>query len=235
MKNLCFLLMLILITTGCSLENCQKIYNIKYIPEAEIALDGNLEEPEWKKVNLEVDFSFPWEERSVPLTEFRAFIRCEYFYFSFNVQDNEVTYEEEFNDESVLDREDRVEFYFTQDETLKEYFCIEIDPLGRVHDYKASYYRKFDSSWDCPGIISAGLVKENGYTVEGKIPLKTLDELGLPTLNSEEPLITGVFRAEFKYRKDSKIEEHWISWVEPETREPDFHVLSAFGCFQILK
>jgi hypothetical protein len=223
-----------LITTGCYLKNCQKIYYIKYIPESKINLDGNLEESDWLKANLEVGFTFPWEERSVPLTEFRAFVNDKHFYFSFNVHDSEVIFDEEFTNESALDREDRVEFYFTPDETLKKYFCIEIDPLGRVHDYIASYYRRFDSSWDCSGIITAGRLTERGYTIEGKIPLKTLDELGLPSFNSEKPLVTGIFRAVFKYGLDNKIGEHWISWIDPKTRKPDFHVSSSFGCLQII-
>ena len=36
--------------------------------------------------------------------------------------------------------EDRVELLFALDEELAEYFCLEIDPLRRVLDYRDSHY-----------------------------------------------------------------------------------------------
>ena len=49
-----------------------------------------------------------------------------------------------------------MEVFFARDAALSRYFCVELDPLGRVHDYAASLYRKFDSSWNCPGLRARG-------------------------------------------------------------------------------
>jgi len=40
---------------------------------------------------------------------------------------------------------DRVELFFAKQAALNDYWCIEIDPSGRVHDYHAKHCRKFDS------------------------------------------------------------------------------------------
>ena len=51
-------------------------------------------------------------------------------------------------------KEDRVELFFSNLTTLSEYYCIEIDPLGRILDYSAKHNRKFDENWDVKGRIS---------------------------------------------------------------------------------
>lgn len=50
-------------------------------------------------------------------------------------------------------------------------------------------------------------------------------------------MCAGVYRAEFSTPEkdgDDPIME-WISWVDPKTEEPDFHVNSSFGEFRFLK
>jgi hypothetical protein len=146
-----------------------------------------------------------------------------------------VVVEKKFDAESVVDREDRVEIFFARGDKLKEYFCLEVDPLGRIHDYAASYYRKFDSSWSCRGIRTAGSITKQGYSIEGSIPLRTLETLGLPSQGSGHMLRAGLFRAEFNHGPESAPEAHWISWIDPGTEQPDFHVPGAFGCLWVAK
>lgn len=71
-------------------------------------------------------------------------------------------------------------------------------------------------------------------SVEGKIPLKSLQDLGLI---QNDVMRAGVYRAEFsapkKDEKDPVME--WISWVDPKTEAPDYHVDSSFGEFRFLK
>src|SRR6185295_1059455 len=112
----------------------------------------------WQRAEVLRAFSFPWSGRAAPATEFRAFADAERLYFAFDVTDDDVVVEKEFTGESTLDREDRVEIFFVRDPALERYFCLEIDPLGRVHDYTASYYRKFDSSWACVGLQTVGKI-----------------------------------------------------------------------------
>jgi hypothetical protein len=221
--------------TGCASTLCPAIYDVYYLPQAEINIDGSLDEPDWKKAHCERDFSFPWEAKAAPTTEFRSLFDDEFFYFSFRVQDEDVIVEKKFDAEAVVDREDRVEIFFARDDNLEEYFCLEVDALGRVHDYSASYYRNFDSSWDCPGIRTAGSITKQGYSVEGSIPIKTLKSLGLLFPSFGHVLKAGLFRAEFNHGPESAPEAHWISWIEPATEQPDFHVPSAFGCLRMAK
>ena len=78
--------------------------------------------------------------------------------------------------------EDRVEMFFSRDPAWRTIICLEIDSRGRVFDYRASYYRKFDPGWSCKGLETAALRLDRGYVVEGRIPRATLAEMGLPRL-----------------------------------------------------
>ena len=46
--------------------------------------------------------------------------------------------------------------FFAKDAALQEYYCFEMSPAGTVLDYRASFYRKFDHSWECPGLVLSG-------------------------------------------------------------------------------
>ncbi len=139
----------------------------------------------------------------------------------------------DFTGEATLDREDRVEVFFARDAALSRYFCVELDPLGRVHDYAASLYRKFDSSWNCPGLRAAGRITRGGYTVEASIPLTTLSEMMGRPVSRGATLRIGLFRAEFRQGALGDADDNWLSWVKPGTPKPDFHVPSAFADWRV--
>jgi hypothetical protein len=198
-----------------------------------IQVDGRLNEPVWDTAERQTHFLYPWSNRTAPATEFRALADDERLYFAFQVSDREVVVVKDFAGESSLDQEDRVEVFFARDATLSRYFCLEIDPLGRVHDYAASHYRKFDSSWNCPGLRAAGRIAQGGYTVEASIPLTTLSELmGRPVLPGSS-LRIGLFRAEFRQGALGDAADNWLSWVKPDVPKPDFHVPSAFADWRV--
>jgi hypothetical protein len=230
-----FAFILLFSAAGCAGQRCPRSYEVQYLTRVEINIDGLINESAWEKGAFEKDFIFSWEQRQAPPTEFRAFCDDDFFYFCFQVHDEEPVFEEKFESESVVDVEDRVEIFFARDAKLKEYYCLEVDPLGRVHDYAARYYRKFDSTWKCRGLRTAALITKEGYEVEGSIPLKTLDELGLPSLDSGGILRVGLFRAEFSRGQESALEQHWISWVDLSKYKPDFHIPEAFGCMRMVK
>jgi hypothetical protein len=223
----------LLAAVGCASTSCPRTYDVCYMPEAEIDVDGTLDEAHWNRARGQIGFSFPWEHKAAPFTEFRALCNNDYFYFSFTAHDRDIVVQEKFDTESVVAAEDRVEIFFACDDKLKEYFCLEVDPRGRVLDYAASYYRMFDNSWDLPGVRTAASITNEGYTVEGFIPLKSLEAIGLPPLGPGRLIKVGLFRADFNHGLNSKPQEHWISWVDPGTERPDFHVPSAFGCFRV--
>lgn len=193
-----------------------------------IDVDGALDEVAWTEAVSETGFSFPWQEREAPATEFRALMDDTNFYFAFRVEDADIVIDDG-GDEEAVARGDRVELFFTLDPSLDDYVCFEIDPSGRVLDYRASYYRDLDFEWDLPELVVAATLTETGYVVEGSIPHEALRELGIPTLADAGKVLAGVFRAEYSHRDDGDPLAEWISWVTPISDEPDFHIPSAFG------
>jgi hypothetical protein len=182
------------------------------------------------------DFAYPWADKPAPRTEVKIHTADNALHFTFSVEDRDIVVTETWDGENTLDGEDRVEVFFAKDERLAEYWCIEIDSKGRVHDYKASHYRKFDNTWNCPGLKTTAARTKDGYKIQATIPLVTLSELlGQPVQKGTE-LRLGLFRAEF-YGTDSathgEANDNWISWVRPETEKPDFHVPSAFRLWEV--
>lgn len=214
-------------------------YDVNY-REVAATIDGVLEEEVWKPLGaISGSFLYPWEKVEAPFTEFKAYHDNTNFYFSFVVKDQAVVSEEQWKeDESTVDNEDRVELFFASGSVDKPveykiplYYATEVDPLGRAHDYSIKYYREFDSKFNFEGAKNAATIVEDGYIVEGYIPLATLKALNL--FSEDQMIRVGVFRAEFTKNNDELIMQ-WISWVDPKTEVPDFHVDSAFGQFRFL-
>jgi len=217
--------------SGCSSEiSCPKSYGTAHFKDGEIQVDGAQDETMWQRIQPITDFTFPWQTKTSPLTEFRSFTNDEYFYFSFRVTDSNLVVLERLENPKDVTREDRVEIFFTQTPDLNSYFCIEIDPKGRVYDYRASFYRQFDSSWDCPGLEAKGRITREGYIVEAKIPIETFSNLGFDLTGGMKSQQFGLYRAEFS-RTVEEPKQEWISWIDPGTQTPDFHVPESFGCF----
>jgi hypothetical protein len=177
------------------------------------------------------EFSFPWADEPAPRTVFRAHTDGGLLHFAFDADDADVIVSEDWGGESTVDGEDRVEIFFAKDPGLADYWCIEIDPLGRVHDYHARHYRVFDGEWDCPGLKTEGNITPAGYAVRGSIPLATLSELTGRPIGRGSELRVGLFRAEFRGEGPAacgEADDNWISWVRPAVEKPDFHVPDAF-------
>jgi len=231
-----------------------RTYTVEHLPQVKIKLDGHLDEAQWYLATVEFDFIFPWEERAAPSTDFRALCDDDHLYFAFRVTDADLFVLTDLSEEGYAVFEDRVEMYFSRDDQMQDYYCIEIDPHGRTMDYSGAFYRQLDLNWHCPGLETKGVVSGQGYSVEGRIPLTTFADLGFPALHPGTKIRFGLFRAEFSHdrsgktieQKDSihnlgrRIEgppplEAWISWIDPNVSQPDFHVPSALGWLQISK
>lgn len=177
------------------------------------------------------DFSFPWAPATAPRTECRLWIEGNRLKFSFDVDDDDVVVAADWQGESTVDQEDRVELFLARDAALERYYCLEIDPVGRVHDYAATHYRRFDTSWNCRGLETKGARTAAGYRVEGSVPLSALEAVLGRSVRSGSVLRVGLFRAEFRDREPrsrGERDDNWISWVRPEAGTPDFHIPSAF-------
>jgi hypothetical protein len=231
-----------------------KTYQIRYLPGAAIGLDGRLDEPDWSKAAVERDFSFPWKRKAAPPTEFRALCDDAYLYFGFRVEDSDVFVLDAYRDELDAVFEDRAEIYVSRDDQLQDYYAIEVDSRGRAFDYRGSYYRRLDFAWNWQGLETKGVTIPGGYEVEGRIPLASFQAMGFPRLRPGVKIRGGLYRAEFSHdRSDRPVEqresihnlgrqlsvrppiEAWISWVDPKTVEPDFHVPTSLGWFQVVE
>lgn len=182
--------------------------------------------------NVLTDFQFPWKDQPAPSTEFRAVWNEEWMKFQFSVDDHDIVLNSSSDRNEAVLGSDRVELFFASSADLEQpYFGAEMDPRGWVYDYLATSYRQFDDSWVFPHLELSGRTYEDGYSVEGKFSLSMLRDLGCL---ADGRMITGVYRAEFSH-SESGVEENWISWVDPETETPDFHVPSSFGIFDFIR
>jgi hypothetical protein len=239
---------------GAPAKGSEQTYRVKWVPKANIVLDGRADEPVWAKAVLEKAFAFPWKQAPAAATEFRALCDETNFYFTFRVHDDDIVTLERLRDKEDAVFEDRVEIYLGRDEEMKDYYCLEVDSRGRAFDYRGSYYRQMDTSWKCEGLETRATALPHGYEVEGKIPVKTFMALGFSALRPGVKIRCGLYRAEFSHERSGRAVEpqasvhtmgrrvdgpppieEWLSWVDPKTKEPDFHVPSSMGWLEIVK
>jgi len=232
----------------------EQTYRVQWVPAANVVLDGRGDEPVWSNAAVEKGFVFPWKQAPAPATEFRALCDETHFYFTFRVHDDDVVTLDRLRDEEDEVFEDRVEMYFGRDEEMKDYFCLEVDSRGRVFDYRSSYPRQFDPKWNLKGLKTGATALPRGYELEGRIPLKAFSALGFPAWRPGVKIRCGLYRAEFSHDRSGRpveqqasahnlgrqVEgpppiEEWLSWVDPKTKEPDFHVPSSMGWLEIVK
>lgn len=219
--------------TSLRTDDCAQVYRVSRATAPLPRIDGTLSEGEWPESGWESGLLFPWRESAAPGTAFNVVSGGDDLFFAFRVTDHDVVVADgDAEDESLVERGDRVELFFARDPQLDEYYSIEVDPGGRVLDYRGRFYRRFDRDWDCHGLEAAATRQADGYVVEGRLPGAALQAMGLAAPTGGSLLVAGVFRAEFSHRSDGPPDESWISWVRPRVEEPDFHVPSAFGCFQ---
>ena len=215
---------------ACSVISCKKtdrkkIYEVK--PANKIQTDNLMEDKIWGDANVLSDFCLPWDKRSAQETRFKALFDETYLYFIFYSKDSNLVVLENIPCEQDIAKEDRVEIYFSYSGLLDEYYCIEVDPYGRVLDYKARYYRNFDMKWNVNQLIVESKITNVGFNVAMAIPWKDLEKM---KINNMKHFYVGLFRADLQNTKNG-IKENWISWVNPGTKSPDFHLPGAFGFF----
>ena len=197
--------------------------------QTSILIDGKGSDPNWKEAELLTDFRFPWQNRPAPLTEFRALHNGEDLFFQFSVKDDDIVLGNDSTEKRAALGSDRVELFFSVNDSIKPYYTLEIDPRGYIFSAKANFYRQVDMSWDWPGLIAIGSIQDDGYILEGKMPLQSFTNLDLWQDEEKTKLMAGVFRAEFEHAEDGRVKHNWISWIQPDSPEPDFHIPSAFG------
>ena len=101
-------------------------------------------------------------------------------------------------------------------------------------DFVAYPNKKFDFDWNWPqnNIEVKSSINDDSFTVEGSISISSLKMLNLIKDNKIE---TGIFRAKYNETEKSIFEPVWISWVDPDTEEPNFHIASSFGILNLME
>lgn len=237
-----------------SQQPSDRSYPVRYAPQAKLVIDGRVDEAEWALAHVEQRFVFPWNQAVAPWTEFRAFYDEAFLYFAFRVHDEDVVLLDQLRDKQDVVLEDRVELFFSCDDRMSDYWAIEVDPLGRTYDYRGAFYRQCDPAWSWPGLETKGRLRERGYDVEGRIPLASFAALIGKPLQSGAKIRCGLYRAEFSHDRSGRPVapqasihtqgrrtegppplEDWISWIDPGTPQPDFHVPSSLGWLELVK
>lgn len=187
-----------------------------------------LSEEAWQEAEILDDFQYPWQAEVPPPTIFRALHTDSHLHFFFEVEDPQLFADTTTAGKMAALETDRVEIFFRKDQDMRPYYCLEMDYLGRVLDYKADYYRQMNFDWDWPaGFSFRSSLTEKGYQVEGYIDKSILEKFGVL---KDAQLEAGLFRAQFVSPNDIL----WISWINSGTEKPDFHVPAAFGVLKLI-
>ncbi|HTE34512.1 MAG TPA: carbohydrate-binding family 9-like protein [Chryseolinea sp.] len=222
---------LLLISVMISAQVKTTSYTVHRI-HSSITLTGKGDDALWKSAPLLSDFSYPWENGIPPSTRFKALHDDDWLYCLFEVEDSRIHVLTDKNEKWEVASSDRVEIFFRTDQRLTPYYCLEIDPTGRVLDYEATFHRKFNIAWSWPVkqlVIKTAAIKD-GYVVEIAISKASLQQLGILNGSSIE---AGLYRAECTQAEDPQAHMRWISWIKPDSPTPDFHIASSFGILSL--
>ncbi|MHB1104940.1 MAG: sugar-binding protein [Lutibacter sp.] len=211
-----------------------KNYNVNCIERDILTLTGKGDNPLWQKAELLTDFVSPWDNEKIEKIEFKALWDSKNLFFCFTVFDNVIHIDKTDNSFESIGNSDRVELFFRTDTSLNPYYCLEIDPTPRIMDFKAYPNKNFSFDWNWPkkDLTVKSQINRNKFTVEIAISIKSLNSLNLIKENKIE---TGIFRAKYNELENSIFEPIWISWVNPNTNEPNFHTPASFGVLKLME
>jgi hypothetical protein len=187
---------------------------------------------DWSRAVCLTDFRFPWETTAPAATEFRALHTEERLCFRFDCVEADLVLGHGATEKERVLGSSRVEIFMTPDLGLNPYFCLEMAPSGDAYGYRARTYRELDDDFQWRGLELSSSIAGTRYTVEGSVPLATLRELGVLQPGARQ-LLAGVYRARFSHLPEGGVHRGWMSWLDPKTVKPDFHVPSSFGTFEL--
>ncbi|MBB1194017.1 endoxylanase [Flavobacterium sp. SOK18b] len=205
-----------------------KEYQVHLIKEKQLIISGNGDDLEWDYAPILTDFCSPWSTEKGKEVIFKALWDRENLFFNFTVLDIEIHIEKKDDSIESIGNSDRVELFFRTDPAMNPYYCLEIDTRGRVMDFKAYPDKNFDFNWNWPKneLTVKSSVKANSFIVEGSISIESLKSLSLIKNNRIE---TGIFRAKYIKTQNESVKPNWITWINPNTETPNFHIASSFG------
>lgn len=210
-----------------------KNYTVNRIEENILQINGLGDNLLWEQATILTDFSSPWDHEKVEKIEFRALWDLQNIYFLYTVYDTNIHIDRKDDSVDSIAESDRVEIFFRTDAALNPYYCLEIDPTPRIMDFIAYPDKKFDYAWNWPAndISVKSHTKDDYFVVEIAISIQSLKYFHLIRNNIIE---AGLFRAKYKKQQNNMFEPTWISWVDPDTETPNFHIASSFGTLTLV-
>jgi hypothetical protein len=207
-----------------------KTYEVNLIAKNQLNISGNGDDKLWDNAIILTDFTSPWSTDKVSEITFKALWDREKLFFNFTVFDTEIHIEKQDDSNESIGNSDRVELFFRRDDSLNPYYCLEIDPSARIMDFIAQPNKNFNFNWNWPqnDLIVKSSINATSFTVEGSISIESLKSFNLIKNNIIE---TGLFRAKYTKTQNECFEPTWITWVNPNTETPNFHIASSFGSF----
>ncbi|MBI5384778.1 MAG: carbohydrate-binding family 9-like protein [Verrucomicrobia bacterium] len=196
-----------------------------------LRVDGWLNEPIYERLPPVTDFKVASRPgATAPAT--KAWLQWDEcgLWFAFAAHDTSLVTTPATSNEHEVDAQDRVEL-FLWPESSGRYFCVEFAPSGAVHDYAARVYRQFDDSWRPAGATFAARRTAEGYAVEGFMPVAVLREMGVCSWQAGARFHLGLYRADF--RPEAPDDPVWLTWIEPNLPQPDFHVRATFALVEL--
>jgi hypothetical protein len=208
-----------------------KTYTVNCIEKDTLKI-GSYNDTIWNKAVVLTDFTSPWEDVEIDKIEFRALWDLDTIYFSFKVYDNQIHIDKKDNTKANIANSDRVEIFLRSDASLNPYYCLEIDPTPRIMDFIAIPNKVFDYNWNWPekDLEVKSIRNKDYFVVEIAITIVSLEAFNLIKNNKIE---AGIFRAKYTQKENLEFEPTWITWVNPETETPNFHIASSFGILNL--
>ena len=210
-----------------------KNYDISQIEKNSLQINGLGDHILWEKAEILTDFTSPWDAVTPAKIELRALWDLDHIFFLYKVYDGNIHIDKTDDSVESIAESDRVEIFFRKDDLLNPYYCLEIDPEPRIMDFIAYPDRKFDYDWNWPEkqLTVKSDIQNDFFTVEISISIASLKKLNLIKDNKIE---AGLYRAKYIQQSNLSYEPVWISWVNPNTETPNFHIASSFGTLTLM-
>lgn len=212
-----------------------KTYKVHKVDTNHMQINGKVNHFLWDNAVVLRDFSSPWHVQDVDDIEFRAVHDGENLFVSYRVNDSSLRIDTKDDSKKSVDNSDRVELFLRSDKHLDPYYCLEIDPLGRVQDFIARPNRQFDYNWNWPkeDMTIKSYITATCFTVEVAISILSLKKFEL--IQKDGTIEAGIYRAKYNQQSNGQFEPTWITWVDPKTETPNFHIASSFGKLKLEK
>lgn len=185
---------------------------------------------QWDQAEILRDFTCPWQQANLPVTQFRALHSESGLHFRFDAVEPIGPRPQGGSARERVLESSRVELFFSACANLSSYHCFEFSPWGEALIYEARFHRQMNWDWSAQPFQWQAQWLEAGYRVEGLLPWATLQQMGL---GRHGPWHVGVFRALFQPTATGDHLRFWMPWRNPQTAKADFHVPSAFGRFEL--